>query len=863
MGNVGNAKPIGKKEVDPIKQMLDGLDKVEQKQKSMNGKARDSIRDLSKLATTELLKLTEQLNKMGKTLDNVPSSINGIFSGGSSAVSHIRDELDELDSQVDRMAEKEKKWQKELDSARTKAGKERVNQRIGLEKQLEQLKSEMRGKMADPEQVVTDADKKAYSEQVKNLTKQISNIEEQKLPLMERTADKAVSVVEQVANTVLKYFTDNLAKGISDAVNWNIQNYTELAGKTGSAGETIESIKELTSEYKKSGYGSAVNINNELKPMFLELARQGLQGENLRETAITNAVDKKIMPWLENTSQYWITLSDNLGADAMNIIKGQQLYLRGSESGNRLLQTGVINQLTQQMTPLLESIKDDVFATTHTEEIYQLAQGLVEYGGYSPEEAQQMASKYIEMQKNPYQAVSSGDVSTTLMALSYARGDNALETFRQLGDIASRGQSSNIFASSAYAGTFAPFLPTQTREGLKQFSDATSQFDKISKHTDNSNKYLKEIRDNTKNYVSKADRLENTMQNGLTGIGDTFSGMYSGKLLSNATTTLLSGITATGIFKLGKSAFKKLWHSGTDMPNMPENIVSGLESKSTGFGNVGSFANTTASGGGGGTGGTSLLGRAGGLLTKEVSIGKLTTSTGGLMGGATALALGISDVTQGKEKYGDKGGALVRDAFFGTEKSGSNTLKQMAKYAGAGALIGSIIPGAGTAVGTVVGGAVGAIGGLVAGQFAKEREATQAQVEQMSQSSLGDTQTLVTILTTINENLISGKTKVTVSNVSTDPFVKAGFENVNAPKDVLKKSDNKLEDDGTYRQELLEKIGVVGKEIVEAIYGSNKPSNVKENYSLFAGMSISEDTAKIAGMGSTTGTSTSDSGKKK
>ena len=119
----------------------------------------------------------------------------------------------------------------------------------------------------------------------------------------------------------------------------------------------------------------------------------------------------------------------------------------------------------------------------------------------------------------------------------------------------------------------------------------------------------------------------------------------------------------------------------------------------------------------GGLGGT--LGTVGGALgsTATTAAGAAAAGaagTGGIIGGILGLGSAAIDLFQGigKSKAGDTKGAKDEYVTSGT-KAG-----MVGAGAGAGALIGSVVPGVGTAIGALVGAGVGGVGALLGGDKA-------------------------------------------------------------------------------------------------------------------------------------------------
>jgi murein DD-endopeptidase MepM/ murein hydrolase activator NlpD len=192
----------------------------------------------------------------------------------------------------------------------------------------------------------------------------------------------------------------------------------------------------------------------------------------------------------------------------------------------------------------------------------------------------------------------------------------------------------------------------------------------------------------------------------------------------------------------------------TNMEQLIENgfyIVSGLLTTIAGISGVQSLSSLAKT-----AGGSKFLGGMSGLKSAGL-IGATVYSVGSMVHDASAM--------QGSTGKG-AGWDATRGVFLGTGSSEKSTgenaksvLGNTAKWAAAGAVIGSVIPG----LGTVAGGIIGGVAGLGAGLFGANQENKKAQKEQ--QEALDKI--------TENTKTTAEQTKLLNNNVSNRGYVSA------------------------------------------------------------------------------------------
>lgn len=355
--------------------------------------------------------------------------------------------------------------------------------------------------------------------------KQLEELEKQSIEYKEQQFKKGVDTVKQAFGTIIQHIMnyvnewDNLMrwnqweKGIKDSGSQYEQNFTEIAGRLGSNYQidTHNVLKDsLSSIVNNSTLKSGLNFNNEVFPEITEAVKKGFTTD-AEDIAISNAIDKKIMPWLETSSETWVQMQYNMTDDALLRYKSDQLMLQATQEGNRLLQTGVIGQITDSILPSLDNI---VANTTEVEdlndEMYAKVMYLINDMGYSKQEAIKAVNKEIEAYQNPFKALTSGDTGDKLLAIDNLWGTDLVGNFA----------SSMIGSGWAGSGAFFDLTglasggETRTERGLLTYAGMENAQNKYIKQYnldgDNRGKYdISKLLE----YTTATQQHDNTKQN--------------------------------------------------------------------------------------------------------------------------------------------------------------------------------------------------------------------------------------------------------------------------------------------------------------------------------------------------------------
>lgn len=246
--------------------------------------------------------------------------------------------------------------------------------------------------------------------------------------------DVALKIGKEVGKIIAGCFDNMVMKplkqGFSEMSSTYEANFTAIAGALSSDRKSTTDLMHGTiSELRKLPFKDAINANKDLIPELRKVAESGINDPaTAMRIAITNALDAKIMPWLDTSSKTWTNMQINLSEQKMNEIKGQQLFLKESQSGSRLLQSGVINSLNDELAPLLTQIDANTAKYDRMGPEAKAMMDIMVESGMPENDAYKEIQDLIRVDKNKYAALTSGKATDILAAEAAANGGN-------LGDI--------------------------------------------------------------------------------------------------------------------------------------------------------------------------------------------------------------------------------------------------------------------------------------------------------------------------------------------------------------------------------------------------------------------------------------------
>lgn len=531
-------------------------------------------------------------------------------------------------------------------------------------------------------------------------------------------ADKDnAGLLESIVSGVASQFKSALreSRSIYDSTYNTIatrSGLSEIQNSGGKIGFSGDMYYGAMNSVNFQGLEGIINYKKDLIPAIESAAKQGFKGDELVSKATNDAIANKLMPWLDTQSEAWTNMSYNMSDATLSQIKGQQLILQETKSGNRLLQSGVINSLTQTMEPLLRNIDYNTGGADNlTSEAYALLQSFTD-SGLSENEAYSSVQKIIEAKKNPIAAYNSGDPATILAMNSIMNNNGSLsgvaeliqENNRKVSNMNNDIDSSAYWASIDKNGIFNP-SSAKTVNSSRSLTDILDKYNKnledyTSKTPDEQKQYYKKQLDNSDKFVTTNEYINNLKDN-----FETYNTMMTAAM--TASIGIQSGILAS----LNKADIANGINKLTS--KIPEDSkLKSLLSKISGK----MPTTSTAMNAGTGLGGSTASSSAGTLKTLLSSTTmKSALGAGGLLWAGVDAIRGTSKANEwfAEKNNGEKANSSqkVASAIGGAVGGTDSGLSGMVKGAGKGALIGSFFGPVGTAIGAGVGGIFGAVGG--------------------------------------------------------------------------------------------------------------------------------------------------------
>lgn len=644
-----------------------------------------------------------------------------------SAMKNINQEYKNLNQNIKNLAAENYVFQakQEEDLAKNKLNKYKqlynyINDKDReLYKQLDEEEANIYQTAIENKRSLTDEEIKQLEDIEKRRLQSEENVHKEKLKKLNVFKNATHSVIKELANFANEmtdmFFFNQAKKGMSDFVQVYEQNFTELAGRFGTGrSETTNLLGTgLSTVNNDTVLSKALNYSSDVMPAILSAAQQGFLGEEAIEIGITNALDKKLMPWLNTSSETWSYMQFSMSEEALNSIKGQQLLLQATREGNRLLQTGIISTLTDQFAPLLSSIEINTTSKEDLGQFYAIAQA--QLGDNAPESLiKETAKSMYNAIYKPMDALNSNKNVDKLRAIGYMRTGSAtgMEDYlynsvgkhmEAMGDNRiALGAWFNMLGIDAYAHTqsavkqaFTPISESSQYPGLGSIDDleniynnaANNAVDKVTatQAYDNQiqNNWAEKILERLETphasdiQVKIWDEVINIKRWLITSIGVTF---LSGKLnkLIDKLGGNLSGYSFADKIELGKMAAEE---GKFGLGLQTGGIVGGLTQGGTALsGGLASGIGATAVGTAGLLGGALLVGKgvSTGIdtvknwdksSTTDKTVGVL--SSAGMVGGGAALgaaALGLASGPVGWIGLAVGGIALAGKAIYDYNK---------------------------------------------------------------------------------------------------------------------------------------------------------------------------------------------------
>lgn len=441
-----------------------------------------------------------------------------------------------------------------------------------------------------------------YNTDSKNIFSGIDKIyEKASVNVKEATKD-----LDKQSSEFVKKFKGIMSKTIKGVHKYSSayeSSYSEIAGRMGTDRNGTRSYYGGAMDLAgQRGLGSAINYATDLVPAMQAVARQGLQGDAAIRKAVDDSTAKLLLPWLQTASEAWVNMSVNMDQHGLNILKSQQLQLQQSQSGNRLLQSGVVDTLLQEMEPLMRSIDYNTGgAASMSAEAQAIMAQLVD-NGLTEKEAYSTVSEMVKVRSNTYAALTSGSVSQKLMAMAMENGDDLIGAYN-----ASTGYLSGMPSTDLQKGAYQSILGVGSSVSSLNLDRLVIDEDETRRRANglgtSTSKYDQSVRDINQK-VTATQQMTNKLENMTAStVGQWITAVPGGKKWFDAVLQILQSISWGSIGNMlkgnggGFSGLRNLVTSGKGMLSKGGTMLSGVgKAAGTGLSKLGGGLATGASG---------------------------------------------------------------------------------------------------------------------------------------------------------------------------------------------------------------------------------------------------------------------------
>lgn len=385
---------------------------------------------------------------------------------------------------------------------------------------------------------------------IKNLVKETTKGGKFSTDKRENVSKILLEVAGIFERTAQIYIAKPIKEAISFMSNAYEANYSAIAGRMGTDRKATHGmLRSAVNELNRSSVKSVVNINKELIPAIRAATEKGFKGSEAAAVGISNAIDQKIMPWLDTQSEGWTTLQYTLDKNAVKQLKASELAMQETRAGNRLLQSGIINQFTNDMIPTLTNIEYNTADTQQFSDEMKASMMQMIDNGFTPQQAYSYAKKEIEIKSNPFKYIKDGNVLEKQKGVAYALGNGAADSRHAESNMLNltAGMGTLQVGAVGYGGMITSYDGQYTKESAARLRKTfvnpldTSAIEAYAARYD-------EAVENSKDKVTKTQAHDNWMQNTATGLAfDTNNFNHGVDMLENISkgVTAIIGILAT------------------------------------------------------------------------------------------------------------------------------------------------------------------------------------------------------------------------------------------------------------------------------------------------------------------------------
>lgn len=471
------------------------------------------------------------LNETRSAIKEIPSNEN---------IGALQNNLNTIEKHIDRITEKYENFNKtyeksgalkatkiidDLNSKHLDSVKDIYNTMYNYETEYQRQKTQYEAKYYTQKIKYLETGSKEEYKKLKILEEEYKKSDLRKYERGKRAIESLGNAAKTTIRELFKflnnltdiYFFNNVEKGIRGFRDAYEQNFSSIAGYTG-VSDRKNTHNLITStlgnvnanEYTKAG----LNFNEEVFPKIAEAVKNGFLGDEAQEIAISNAIDAKIMPWLDTNSETWTQLQYDLSNSSLQQIKGQQLQLQATREGNRILQSGVADTIINSLLPSLDNIYASNTDISDLNEKMQAKAAYYMSNGVSKTEAIKAINKEIEAYQNPLNALQNGDLGSKLLALDNLNGTSLYENFA--GSFADNWVSSGVAAQNGIPS----FGETRTNRGTSLAAGWTDEEEQrwikklqLGKLPEEYQNLYENKKSNLPEYVTATKAYDNAQQN--------------------------------------------------------------------------------------------------------------------------------------------------------------------------------------------------------------------------------------------------------------------------------------------------------------------------------------------------------------
>ena len=398
--------------------------------------------------------------------------------------------------------------------------------------------------------------------------------------------EKISTIVDSLINAVTDFgnmlIFNDLQSGFEGYIRTYNETFTNFAARMGTNGrETSGFYDDAKRLFREEGLTNNINFNSKFMPEVQSAIEKGFKGGDAIAKAIADAEAKILIPVLNTQSEAWVNMSFNMSKQNMDTLKTQMLILQQSKSGNRLLQSGVVNNLTSEMEPLLRDIEYNTGGNKldrKNAEVMAILKSYVD-AGYTEQEAYARTIKVVEAQSNTYEYITNGTLEEKLMGVVAANEGGAIEIAKAAEPLVemAKNSGSNMSVGAISKSSGINFgintvgAATRTKNALDFMNGNLEEFNRML--AEEPNKYQQSL-DNMDDIMTTERKHETAMQNAgaLSGLADTLSTWIKGdKVFSTFLTTVksifLAIIGGKALNKLGEK-LKDVFKNGIGLKNI-------------------------------------------------------------------------------------------------------------------------------------------------------------------------------------------------------------------------------------------------------------------------------------------------------